>query len=388
MVLSLVILILGVIGHAVLWATLVNRAHALGIERRWIDLMTLLCGVALFSIGIAVAAVLFVVPHDEWQWARNAAWIYLAGCAVMGIVGAVQRLRFAYHPERYGAILKNHTTRINLQSETTDPLASPGVANWLSRLPGNEVFEICVQEKHVAIPRLVRQRQGLRIAHLTDFHMSGRITKAYFERVVEHVNRCEPDLIAITGDLVERNSCLDWIPDIFGRLRATGGVYYVLGNHDRHVDESHLHARLAESGLVYLGSAGHQVTIRNTPVVLAGNELPWYGPAADLSDCPTHDAAGLPLRVLLAHSPDQFEWAQKNDVDLMLAGHNHGGQIRLPLLGAILAPSKYGVRYAAGTFRAGNTVMHVSRGTGCLTPVRYNCPAEIAVLCLLSEQGG
>ncbi len=383
MVLPFVILMLGAIGHAVVWAALVNRVHALGIDRRWVDLMTSLCFVALVVIAIVVAAVLFVLPQNaEWQWARSAAWLYLAGCSVVGVVGAIQRVRYAYHPERYGAIMKNHTSRIDLRSETTAPLAAPGVANWLSRLPGNEVFQVCVQEKELAIPRLSPQHAGLRIAHLTDFHMSGRITKAYFERIVEHVNRCEPDIVAITGDLVERNSCLDWISDTFGQLRAPGGVYYVLGNHDRHVDESRLHGRLAESGLVYLGGTWREVTVRDTPLVLAGNELPWYTPAADLSNCPPHNAAGLPLRILLSHSPDQFEWAQANDVDLMLAGHNHGGQVRLPILGAILAPSLHGVRYAAGTFRARNTVMHVSRGTACLTPVRYNCPAEIAILVL------
>jgi predicted MPP superfamily phosphohydrolase len=88
---------------------------------------------------------------------------------------------------------------------------------------------------------------------------------------------------------------------------------------------------------------------------------------------------------LLAHSPDQFGWAQANEVDLMLAGHNHGGQVCLPLLGPIVAPSLHGVRYGSGTFRAGNTVMHVSRGTSSLTPLRWNCPPEIAVLTLRAD---
>ena len=378
--LSLLILFFGAIGHAVLWTMLVNRVHAFGIDRRWIDLATMLCAVAMVAIAAVIAIVLFMTSAASGlEWARNAAWFYLAGCTLVCVFTAVQRIRFAYHPERCG-VLKNHTKRVDLERETETPLAAPGVAGWLSRLPGNQVFEVYVQEKHLEVPRLAPNHAGLRIAHISDFHMSGRITKAYFERIADHVNRCEPDLIAITGDLVEHNRCLDWIPDTFGRLRAPGGVYYVLGNHDRHVDESLLHERLAESGLVYLGGKWRQVTIRGTPTVLAGNELPWYTPAANLHDCPPHEAAGLPLRILLAHSPDQFAWAQENDIDLMLAGHNHGGQICLPWLGPIVAPSKHGVRYAAGTFRAGNTVMHVSRGTACLTPVRYNCPAEIAIL--------
>jgi predicted MPP superfamily phosphohydrolase len=120
------------------------------------------------------------------------------------------------------------------------------------------------------------------------------------------------------------------------------------------------------------------------PFVLGVNELPWFEPASNFDVVPRHDESGLPLRILLAHSPDEFKWAQANEVDLMLAGHLHGGQVRLPLLGAIVSPSRYGVRYALGVFTAGNTVMHVSRGTGSLTPLRYNCPPEISLLTLNS----
>jgi uncharacterized protein len=377
------ILVLGGLGHAILWASLVNRVHAFGIQRRWVDLLTLFCGVALVTVTLAVAAALFATSGDGLgKLARSAAWIYLSACAMLCIVAIVQRWWLTYHPERRGALAGNHTTTIDLRREAECALAAPGVADWLSRLPGNQVFQLCIQEKQLPIPRLSSQHAGLRIAHLSDLHMCGRITKAYFEHVVEHVNRCEPDIIAITGDIVERNQCLEWIPDTLGRLRAEGGVYYVLGNHDRHVDEARLHAMLADAGLVYLGGTWTQTAVRGTPLVLAGNEVPWYQPAADLSNCPAHDAAGLPLRVVLAHSPDQFRWAQERDVDLILAGHNHGGQVNVPILGAVLVPSKHGVRYASGAFRAGNTMMHVSRGTACLTPVRYFCPAEIAILVL------
>jgi len=386
MMLLLLGLVLGGIGHAVVWTALVNRIHGLGLERRWIDLLTILCGVALVAIPIAIAAALFAFADSPAvRVGRGAAWLYLAASSVACVAALLQRLRFAWHPERYGTLIGNHTTHINLRNETRAPLAAPGISDWLSRLPGNQVFEVRLQEKHLALPRLTAQHEGLRLAHLSDLHMSGRITKVYFERIVEHVNRCEPDLVAITGDLVERDACLDWIPDTLGRLRARAGVYYVLGNHDRHVEESRIHAALADAGLIYLGGQWRQITIGGTPVILAGNEMPWYGPAADLSGCPARDSAGLPLRIVLAHSPDQFGWAQEHDVDLMLAGHNHGGQVRFPILGPVLAPSLHGVRYAAGAFRAGNTVMHVSRGTACLTPVRYNCPAEIALLVLRAQ---
>ena len=116
---------------------------------------------------------------------------------------------------------------------------------------------------------------------------------------------------------------------------------------------------------------------------MAGNELPWFPPAADLSQAPPPAPDG-PLRIVLAHSPDQIAWAQSADVDLMLAGHTHGGQIRLPLLGPIFVPSRWGVHYASGLFHAAPTTMHVSRGVSAEFPVRVGCPPELAHLVLRS----
>ncbi len=377
------ILILGTLGHVILWVGLVNRVHGLGIHRRWVDALTAFCGLLFVAVPLAIA----IVFVRQWSFAAAGlapavAWDYLSVCAVICLLAAVQRWRWRVHPERRGALCSNHTARIDVASENAGPLTSPGIPRWLSRLPGNEALSICVQEKQIAIPRLTPAYEGLRIVHISDLHMSGRIAKAYFERVVEEVNRCDADFVAITGDLVERGECLDWVGDTFGRLEAREGVYYVLGNHDRHIPRQRLTAALRDAGLVHLGGAWQKRTIRNTPVILAGNELPWHRPAADLRGCPKRDAKGLPLRIVLSHSPDQLAWAQANDVDLLLAGHNHGGQICLPLLGPIVAPSLHGVRYASGAFSAGNTVLHVSRGTSSLTPIRWNCPPEIAVLTL------
>jgi predicted MPP superfamily phosphohydrolase len=386
----LLLLTLAALGHVILWVVLVNRIHALGIKRLLVHALTGVCGVAVTVIPIVVAVVIYPgllqgVAISELMAA--ATWTYIVVCAVMCVVAIVKWLYLQRHPERVGALLTNHTSRFQPAEDGTVQLAAPGIATWFTRLPLNQALEIHVHEKELAIPRLAAKFAGLRIAHLSDLHMSGRIAKGYFEQVVDHVNRCEPDIVAITGDLVERTRCLDWIPDTLGRLCAPAGVYYVLGNHDRHVDKRRLHATLTRAGLVYLGGRWIEIAVRDIRLMLAGNELPWYRPAADFRDCPKCDASGLPLRVVLSHSPDQFFWAQEQEVDLMLAGHNHGGQVRLPLVGPIFAPSLHGVRYAAGVYRSGNTVMHVSRGTSCLTPIRVNCPPEIAVLTLRAAAG-
>jgi predicted MPP superfamily phosphohydrolase len=383
------LLTLGAVGHVVLWVALVNRSHGLGISRRWVNLITLACIFLFAAMPLVVAAAIIAVrqPHPTAAIVMlySAAWIYVLACAAVCIVAGVQRLWWRFHAERRGPLVSNHSTTIDVAQHVAEPLTSPGFATWLARIPGNEVLSIEIQNKEVALPRLAPQHAGLRIAHLADLHMSGRLTKAYFRHVVEETNRCEADIIAITGDIIECDHCLDWIPDTLGRLRAASGVYYVLGNHDRRVGERRLRAALSGAGLIDLGGTTQSTSVRNTSIILGGNELPWHRPAADFSRCPPHDEQGLPLRIALVHSPDQFDWACANDVDLMLAGHVHGGQVCLPLLGPITAPSFYGVRYAAGTFCKGDTVMHVSRGTSSLTPIRWNCPPEIAVLTLRAK---
>jgi predicted MPP superfamily phosphohydrolase len=383
------LLLLAAIGHTILWVALVNRVHGLGIDRRLRNVLTLSCvslfAVMPFVVGAAFISIFRPEPTAATTLFYSAAWIYLLGCVAVCVVATAQRLIWRFHSERRGALLANHSNRIKVGDQVTSPLSGPGVASLLCRLPGNEALSLSIQHKDIAIPRLAAPHGGIRIAHLADLHMSGRLTKAYFQHVVEETNRCEADFVAITGDIVEYEKCVDWIPDTLGRLRAASGVYYVLGNHDRRIEKNRLHAALRSAGLIHLGGQVISLSIREMPVVLCGNELPWFAPAADLSGCAPHSASGLPLRIALVHTPDQFDWSVENDVDLMLAGHVHGGQVCLPILGPITAPSLYGVRYAAGTFRRGNTVMHVSRGTSALTPLRWNCPPEIAVLTLRSQ---
>src|SRR5207237_8961353 len=86
--------------------------------------------------------------------------------------------------------------------------------------------------------------------------------------------------------------------------------------------------------------------------------------------------------VLLSHTPDQLPFARRHDFDLMLAGHNQGGQIRLPYLGALITPSFYGSRYAGDLYFADPTLLHVSRGLAGIHPIRFNCPPEVPLLIL------
>lgn len=380
---ALFLLALGAIGHMVLWVAMINRVHSLGIARYWIKFMTAGFVAALAFAPLLVAGALAWqrcgTPTNITQFVALTAWTYIAMCAGLCVVSALHRLYLWRHPERALSRAGNRTTHIHLHDQRSE-MAARGIPSFLAALPGNQVLGVKFQEKDITLPRLAKAHNGLRIAHLTDLHMSGRITPAFYEHVADIINESTPDIIAVTGDIVEGDAYIDWLPSTLGRLKARFGVFYVLGNHDRRASEAKLKKQLAECGLIHVGNDWRQIFVNDAPLVLAGNELPWYRPAADLSSCDNDGSKGRPLRILLAHSPDQFKWAQANDIDLMLAGHLHGGQVRFPIVGAITSPSAYGVRYAAGVFRAGNTVMHVSRGVGALTPLRVNCPPEIAVL--------
>ena len=248
-------------------------------------------------------------------------------------------------------------------------------------MPGNESLRLELAERAIEIPRLPAALDGLSLLHLSDLHFTGKVSKAYFQEIVRLSNELQPDLVAVTGDLVDCESCIDWIPDTLARLTARYGVYCVLGNHDARVDVDRLTRVLEQGGLQRLAGRHVQVTIRGVPVVLGGNELPWLAPAADFEhSLPPH--RGGPFRIALAHSPDQLAWAQAHDVDLLLAGHTHGGQIRLPWIGPIFAPCRVGVKYASGVFHAPPTIMHVTRGISGELPLRMNCPPEMAHLVL------
>src|SRR5688572_15050091 len=173
----ILVLILGALGHVILWVALVNRLHALGINRRWIDMMTGTCGLAVAALPLAVAAVLYrdwVSRPVASPTVTSLSWSYVVGCAVVAVVGMIQRWRIMRHPERHGAVIANHTTHIKLRDEADGPLAAPGISSWMTRLPFNQALDISVHEKQLILPRLSVRQGELRIAHLSDLHMSGR----------------------------------------------------------------------------------------------------------------------------------------------------------------------------------------------------------------------
>lgn len=275
-----------------------------------------------------------------------------------------------------------------MQSRTID-LADPAEQSplfpeeppWFMRIPGNQFTHLEVIVKQLRLPRLPRALDGLTIAHLSDLHFEGKLPRAYFEQVIDQTNALSADLVAITGDLVDRPECLSWIDTTLNRLTSRYGCFFVLGNHDLRLGNvTPLKQMLTRGGAIYLGAGQHRLQIHEHSIYLAGNERPWF-PLAESMPAP----ADADFSILLSHSPDQVNWARQQGFDLMLAGHTHGGQIRFPLLGPVIAPSQSGVKYAGGTFFQPPTLLHVSRGISGLFPIRWNCPPEITRLVLKAD---
>lgn len=227
---------------------------------------------------------------------------------------------------------------------------------------------------------LPRELDGLRVAHLSDFHLGiyGRGPVAV-ERAVDWVAERKPDLVCITGDLLSKAKGEPQLRELLARLERP---YIVLGNHDfaHSRDPFSQPAAIAEVERGMLLSDSHvEVELRGTRVELAGvDPRSWL--ARRRSNFPPSDAA---LRILLCHFPRAIDFVEPGRWHLILAGHLHAGQIVLPYGRGRLLFAHPRAPYAEGVFERGGTTMHVSPGLGTtFVPFRYFARPEATELVL------
>ncbi len=241
----------------------------------------------------------------------------------------------------------------------------------VARLPFNEIFQVEVIERHIGLRGLPVEWEGLSILHLSDLHFNGTPGREYFEYVFERAAELAPDMVALTGDIVDYPEMVEWIPTTLGLLRPPEGAFYVLGNHDV-PDRRLIRPAVEELGWTRVGGLQLTREIRGRTLFVAGTERPWIG--REHPD--VGQMAGADFRLLLSHTPSVTRWALSKGFDLMLAGHLHGGQVRLPVIG----PPRAGLRFGVYEYRG--LVQHVSRGLGQRRPIRFRCRPEICKLVL------
>jgi predicted MPP superfamily phosphohydrolase len=357
------------VGHLCHFVLLINVASGLGYREALMDRVRKF----LFACFLASSALLlWKHMHDpwwHWSWPLGG---YALLCFISGmILWPIASLRLARRRQQQG--ITGSTETLDLaQAAGAAALIGHGRGSWMLHLPRHDSFRLNRREWAVTIPGLPAPLDGLRIVHLSDFHLAPCFERRFFESAVAACRAWPADLVVMTGDLVEHDDTISWIEPVLGQLEAHVGKYAVLGNHDFEHHPRDIIRELGRAGFLPLEGQWTTRALDGATLAIGGTSAPW-GPSFEPGDIPAAD-----LRILLSHTPDLLYKAQEWGIDLMFSGHNHGGQIRIPLVGAVFMPSRYSRRFDRGFFRAGKTLLYVSEGVGGKHPIRYGCPPEIS----------
>jgi predicted MPP superfamily phosphohydrolase len=240
-----------------------------------------------------------------------------------------------------------------------------------------------LRELDVAVPGLPPELDGLRIAHLSDFHLGVPSRGAHaVARAVDWVAGRGPDLVVVTGDLLSRLRGLESLLEVLGRLEHP---YVVLGNHDFADSRDPFSEEAALAELEHgtlLSDNAVEARLRGHRIELAGVD-----PRSWLSGSPLEfGESGAGLRILLCHFPRVLDRLPAGRFHLVLSGHIHAGQIVIPYGFGKLHLAHLRPRYESGIYQLGGTIMHVSPGLGTtFVPIRLFARPEVTELTLRSS---
>lgn len=245
----------------------------------------------------------------------------------------------------------------------------------------NTTTDLAVRRYEMAVPGWRGPR--LRIAHISDLHLNSHLPLAYFEDAVRRVAAAGPDLIFYTGDYITHVEFIDLAPRVLALARGRLGTFGVLGNHDYWADPAVVAEVVRSAGVTLLGGECVRIPAgEGGTVLLTGCESPWsHRPLP--SGCAPADGE-LPL--MLTHTPDNIYALSRLGYAAIFAGHYHAGQIRLPGLGPLVVPSRYGRRFDHGHFVVHGTHLFVTAGVGSAEPpVRLWCQPDVFIVDVRGE---
>ncbi len=379
-------------------------------RRRWLALVFivfnipwLIVGVRMFSGSLwGISRIPYIAPWIAWQllgWIFCAlVTVYLLGKGVWYLVLKVRGERYAVRgkPEEPArSPLTAHrapVTRRQFLARATYTYAAAGLGLsaygiWsANRLP-------VVTRRTLVFPDLPLPLNGLRIAHISDVHAGIHMPQERMQELVAQTNALGADLILQTGDMIDISQA--FIPDYvraFRDLHAPLGVVTVIGNHDRYTGQDAVIRGVRDAGQVFVQNGVHMVERGGASVALVGIDDPRNWRADDPQDEDIDQALRLTppaseaFRILLAHRPGAFDGAAPRAIPLTLAGHIHGGQFYLPVIG--WSPGRLITKYVMGHFTQGPSQLYVSRGIGVVgIPLRVFAPPEIALFELRRADG-
>jgi predicted MPP superfamily phosphohydrolase len=224
----------------------------------------------------------------------------------------------------------------------------------------------------------------LRIAHVSDFHVNSHLPLAYFSDAMLRVAAAQPDLVFMTGDFVTDPQYVNLLPDVLSLARGRLGTFGILGNHDDWAGRDAVAAAVRSAGVTLLGNEGVRVDTGNgAGLAVHGCEEPWT---------PSRWQAPAPepgqLALVLTHTPDNVYRLSRHGFAAIFAGHFHGGQMRIPRLGALVVPSSYGRRFDHGHFVLHGTHLFVTAGVGSAEPpLRLWCQPDVFIVDIAGQHG-
>ena len=255
---------------------------------------------------------------------------------------------------------------------------------------GNTALELNTYT--ISSERLPEAFDDYRIAHVSDLH-NAEMGKDN-EKLLDMLRETEPDIIAITGDIIDsRNTNIDIALQFTKAAMEIAPCYYVTGNHEARVSEyDELRDGLIEQGVVVLDDERIELELSCETIALLGVNDPSFQTYYLFGDSETVMQGKLQeisdevndFTILLSHRPELFRVYSDSNMDLVLSGHAHGGQFRLPFVGGLVAPNQ-GLfpKYDAGLYTEENTNMIVSRGIGnSILPFRFNNRPEVILIVL------
>ena len=273
---SLLLWLLCLIGHLGIWCVVFNRIHATSLPRKFRK-QTEKVIVPIVVLPVAYVLIQMCFWFDTTFDSGSVVLKFYMAAAVFVSVYFISRWiyrRFVVQPPK--AVISSERVWLNLKPRVPAPFFHGSLPQLLGKVPMNEASKLTLQKMTLAFD-IPAELEGLKICQLSDLHLTGHIAIEYFQEIVKEANQFEPDIVVITGDLIDEAICLPWFESIFGQLRSKYGVFYVLGNHDKRIkDETMLRQRVAEQGLVAVAGAWHEVDVNGAKIVITGNELPWY----------------------------------------------------------------------------------------------------------------
>jgi len=289
-------------------------------------------------------------------------WVYLPAFILAGILVGEVKQQVLRRRTRGSAPISGGNNKVSLTKPVT-------------------TTDLQVVNYEIECPQL--NDDAFTVVLISDLHVTSDLPTEYYIATMEQVNQLQPDFIFFTGDFVTKAAFIPYLPDILKIPKSRFGSFAVFGNHDYWADPVSISTALHNAGIVLLENDHQRISINDqNDVVLCGYDAPWNETTWRMPVVKEGDIA-----FALSHTADNIYLLSQPGLKAVFSGHYHAGQIRIPLFGPIIVPSKYGRRFDHGHFIVDETHLFVTAGVGVAMPAfRIYCQPDIFVIKFVGNQ--